>query len=252
MTIDAPKQEQIGQLRLLWKEAFGDTDAFLDSFFTIAFACDRCRCVTEDARVTAALYWFDCSCGGKKMAYLYAVATAKDRRGRGLCRALLEDTHAHLKKKGYAGTVLVPADDALRQMYGRMGYLPATTVAEFTCLAAEQEVPVRLLDKSEYLRLRRERLPAGAVGQEGPLADLLADQCGLFGGGDFLLAAWTEDGVLHAEEFLGDRAAVPGIVKALGAKRGVFRAPGGDKPFAMYRPLGEACPKPGYFGIALG
>ena len=102
MTIDAPRQEQIGQLRLLWKEAFGDTDAFLDSFFAIAFACDRCRCVTEDSRVTAALYWFDCSCGGKKMAYLYAVATAKDRRGSGLCRALLEDTHAHLKKKGYA------------------------------------------------------------------------------------------------------------------------------------------------------
>ena len=65
---------------------------------------------------------------------------------------------------------------------------------------------------------------------------------------------------IDLEEALSDREkieVVPTLViyregKALGVERGVFRAPGGDKPFAMYRPLGEACPKPGYFGIALG
>lgn len=252
MTIDAPKPEQTAQLRQLWKEAFGDTDAYLDSFFAIAFSCDRCRCVTEDGRVTAALYWFDCSCGGKKMAYLYAVATARDCRGRGLCRSLLEDTHDYLKKKDYTGTILVPADDTLRQMYGRMGYLPATTVAEFACQAGEKPVTMKSLTAEEYSARRRTLLPVDGVSQGGPLTDLLADQCGLFGGEDFLLAAWTEDGVLHAEEFLGDRAAVPGIVKALGAEKGIFRTPGEDKAFAMYHPLCADCPKPEYFGIALG
>ena len=86
MTIDAPNVEQTAWLRRLWKEAFGDSDAFLDRFFTIAYSPDRCRCVTADGRVTAALYWFDCDCQGEKLAYLYAVATAQDCRGRGLCR----------------------------------------------------------------------------------------------------------------------------------------------------------------------
>ena len=60
MTIDSPKIDQLPQLRALWKEAFGDTDAYLDSFFTLGFSPERCRCVTEDGQVSAALYWFDC------------------------------------------------------------------------------------------------------------------------------------------------------------------------------------------------
>ena len=252
MTIDTPKLGQIPHLRRLWQEAFGDTDRFLDSFFAIAFSPDQCRCVTENGRVTAALYWFDCGCEGEKMAYLYAVATAKDCRGRGLCRRLLENTHSHLESLNYAGTILVPADDALRQMYGRMGYLPAAAVAEFSCPAGAEPAALQSLTPEEYSVRRRELLPAGGVIQEGPLTDLLADQCGLFGGEDFLLAAWVEDDVLHTEEFLGSREAAPGIVKTLGAEKGIFRTPGEDKPFAMYRPLTKLCPEPDYFGISLG
>ena len=69
MTIDMPKAEQISGLRQLWKEAFGDSDAFLDSFFAIAFSPERCRCVTEDGRPVAALYWFDCGYQGENLAY---------------------------------------------------------------------------------------------------------------------------------------------------------------------------------------
>ena len=70
MTIDAPKTAQIPQLRQLWKEAFGDTDTFLDSFFSLAFAPERCRCITLGDTVPSALYWFDCTCRGEKWAYL--------------------------------------------------------------------------------------------------------------------------------------------------------------------------------------
>ena len=120
MTIDSPKIDQLPQLRALWKEAFGDTDAYLDSFFTLGFSPERCRCMTEDGQVSAALYWFDCSCQGARLAYLYAVATAENRRGVGLCRLLMDNTHAHLKKAGYAGAILVPASASLRQMYEKI------------------------------------------------------------------------------------------------------------------------------------
>ena len=72
MTIDRPRVEQTSALRPLWQEAFGDSQAYLDSFFTLAFSPDRCRCMTEGNRVTAAVYWFDCSCGQDKIAYVYA------------------------------------------------------------------------------------------------------------------------------------------------------------------------------------
>ena len=62
MTID--KQ----QLKALWKEAFGDPDSWIDSFFAAAFSPERCRCVVKDGQTAAALYWLDCTCNGKKLA----------------------------------------------------------------------------------------------------------------------------------------------------------------------------------------
>ena len=100
MKIDAPSATHIPHLRSLWKEAFGDTDAFLDAFFGAAFSPDRCRCIIADDRPIAALYWFDCTWQGKKVAYIYAVATDLQCRGQGLCRALMENTHPYLKFQG--------------------------------------------------------------------------------------------------------------------------------------------------------
>ena len=122
MNIDYPNQSQTDELRALWQEAFGDDDAFLEHFFTYGFAPDRCRCVTVDGKLAAALYWFDCSFQGKPLAYLYGVATFKAHRGKGFCKALAENTHNHLKYLGYAGEILVPAGEKLFQMYEKMGY----------------------------------------------------------------------------------------------------------------------------------
>ena len=56
MIIKQPGVEEISQLRQLWKEAFGDTDSFLDIFFSAAFAPERCRCVLADGAVDAARF----------------------------------------------------------------------------------------------------------------------------------------------------------------------------------------------------
>ena len=90
-----PDDRDIPALRQLWQEAFGDDDAFLELFYTFGFAPDRCRCVTVDGKVAAALYWFDCQYQGRPLAYLYGVATRKAFRGKGLCRAVAETTHQH-------------------------------------------------------------------------------------------------------------------------------------------------------------
>ena len=80
MIIKSPEQKDIPQLRQLWRQAFGDTDAFLDIFFSTAFSPERCRCVLADGAV-AALYWFSCQSDGQPLAYLYAVATSQKFRG---------------------------------------------------------------------------------------------------------------------------------------------------------------------------
>jgi len=54
MTIDYPT-EAVG-LRQLWKEAFGDSDAFLDIFFNHGYSRRRCRCITDGGTVGVRLY----------------------------------------------------------------------------------------------------------------------------------------------------------------------------------------------------
>ena len=96
-------KKDIPCLRQLWQQAFGDSDAFLDKFFQVGFSFDRCQCIRHGADIAAALYWFDCTWNSKKVAYIYAVATDKAHRGKGLCRRLLEDTHAHLRAMKTSG-----------------------------------------------------------------------------------------------------------------------------------------------------
>ncbi len=250
MKIDSPTPDTVPQLRCLWRDAFGDSDAFLNSFFGAAYSPARCRCLTLDGQVAAALYWFEASCDGAPMAYLYAVATAPAHRNLGLCHALMADTHRYLQARGYAAALLVPDGEALSRFYGAMGYRPCTTITQFSAAPGGDPIPLAQIDAETYARLRRTLLPPGSVIQEGENLPFLETQATLYSGPGLLLAARRENGVLFVPELLGDPSAAPGILAALGCARGTFRTPGTGEPFAMYLPLVPGAPTPAYFGLA--
>ena len=250
MTFEHPGEARIPELICLWKEVFGEWNGFWETFLETAFSPERCRCIVEDGKITAALTWLASSCQGQKLAYIYAVVTHPAHRGRGLCRRLLADTHALLMTQGYAAALLVPAEEGLRAMYEKLGYGTCTYVQEFDCRAAEQPLPLRALGAEEFARLRREFLPEVAVLQEGENLPFLSRQVQFYAGEDFLLAAYADEARLTAMELLGNKAAAPGILRALGAEAGTFRCPGGNTPFAMIHLLKEDTVTPHYFGFA--
>lgn len=251
MIIDAPKKSQIPELRCLWQEAFGDTEEFLDDFGRTAFHIDRCRCTEMDGKVAAALYWFECLHMGRRIAYVYAVATAEAYRGRGISHELMENTHRHLAKLGYDGVILVPGSKELFRFYEGMGYRISSTIREFSCTAAAEEASLRSIDKTEYARLRRRLLPEGGVVHENENLDFLQTQAQFYAGPGFLLTARKEGNKLFGVELLGDETKAAEMVRALGCVQGTFRVPGEGKPFAMYRPLTDSSlPMPVYFGLA--
>ena len=245
-----PDKSEIAQLLKLWKSAFGEWNGFWEMFLETAFSPERCRCVREGSKITAALTWLDCSCGARKLAYIYAVVTHPDHRGKGLCRRLLADTHALLKARGYAAALLVPAESGLREMYEKLGYETCTFVREFSCEAGDDPVSLRAIGPGEFAALRRQFLPGNSVLQEGENLPFLARQFQFYAGEDFLLTAFCEDGKLTVPELLGNTAAAPGILRALNAKSGTFRCPGRGIPFAMVHSLTEEPAIPAYFGFA--
>ena len=250
MIISEPSPSHIPKLRQLLKAAFGDDDDFLDMFYATAYAPNRCRCMIDGEQVPAVLYWFDCTCEDRKLAYIYAVATDPSYRNQGLCRRLMADTHAHLKQLGYAGAMLLPQDPALRQMYGKMGYTPCTTLREMECTAAGEPAPLTELTPEDYAELRKALLPPGSVIQEGENLAYLGGFAKFYQSMDTLAVLFRDAGRIICCELLGDMTKAPAILRAMRAESGIFRGPGAGKDFAMYTSFGPNCPKPQYFAFA--
>ena len=249
MRIDFPVPAQYPQLMALWQEAFGDSEEFVDGFFCTGFAPSRCRCVTEKGNVVGARYWFDALYAKQRFAYIYAVAVKKTHRGKGICTALMEDTHTHLKLRGYEGVLLMPQNEALRAMYDNLGYKECTRIDKFSCEAGSEAVTLRRIDRDEYAALRQTFLPEdGAVQEEENIAylEMLAF---FYAGDDFLVAAHKNGKQLYCPELLGNTQAAPGILAALNCTDGIFRTPGTGCPGTMLHPLAKDVKAPGYLGL---
>ncbi len=247
--------EDVPQLRCLWKEAFGDSDAYLDTFYSVAFSPDRCRIAVEDGIILAVLYWFPCACRGQKLVYVYAVATKKSFQGKGLATSLMEDLNAHLEALEVSGVILVPGSQDLVRFYEKRGYRPCAMQKTVRSKAQGDPASLHEISPRRYGELRKKLLPPGGVVQEGVNLEFLATQAHLYAGEDLLLAAvqQPEGDILGLELLCNDpEKQIPGILKALHAKCGSFRIPSDDgKPFALFHPLKGWCgDAPGYFAFA--
>lgn len=245
----------IPSLRTLWKESFGDSDAYLDCFFGTAFSCRCCRVAIRGGELLGALYWFGCTLRGQNLGYIYAVATSPACRKQGIATALMANTHEYLQQQGFAGAILVPATGELVRFYGKMGYRPCAPQGRLKATAAGPAVRLTAVSPRRYGELRRDLLPAGGVEQVGVSLDFLAAQAHLYAGRGLLLAATVQDdGSLMAQELLcrDPVKAAPGILKALRVEQGVFRLPyAKGRPFAMFLPLdGWLGEPPAYFAFA--
>ena len=250
MIIDTPQSRDVPGLKALWQQSFGDTAAFIDRFFETGFSKERCRCLYENGSLAAALYWFDCQWRGQKVAYLYAIATDEKHRNKGFCKALMESTHMLLETGGYAGAILVPAEEPLFRMYAKLGYRGICPMQVQTVAAGDVPVAIQPIDHQTYGKRRAGFLPEGGVVQDEAALAYFATY-GEFYQAEGALFCCSRDGdTVYFQEYLGcDR--VPGVLAALRAQTGKLRQPGGNVPYAMYKPFTQDAAFPAYFGIPL-
>lgn len=226
-------KKDIPGLRRLWQQAFGDSDALLDNFYRVGFSFDRCRCIREGEEIVAALYWFDCRWKGKKVAYIYAVATDEAHRGKGLCRQLMADTHRQLQEQGYSGAVLVPANERLVSLYAKFGYRCFCAVKEMS--TAGKNIPAATeITPAEYAGLRKSFLGENAVFQDVTVFDYLATYGEFYKTPGGICCGYWEEDSFHLEELLGENIPYQAAVLQ-----------------AMYLPLDGDPQLPEYFAIPL-
>lgn len=180
----------VPRLRELWKLAFGDEDAYIDHFFTRYYAPERMLVLEEAGLVQAMTAWFDMPlvfADGTKVpsAYLYAVATHPDCRGRGLAGQLLRFADRWLREHGFVCVTTVPARPDLHRFFGQNGF--------GECFALKQEeyvpqsvpsAPLKRVSAEEYSPLREQRLEGtDHVAYALPALEYQSGICTLSGGG---------------------------------------------------------------------
>lgn len=254
--------------RELWALAFGDSGAYVDNFYENYYRPDRVLVLVEDGLIRAMTAWFDTTFvvpgkGSFRAAYLYAVATHPDCRGRGLAARLLADADRYFKGLSIPAVTTVPAEPSLHKFFGTNGFRECFTLGQTELRPGDRsgkgEGSLRPVTPAEYGAVR-ENLLARIPHIAYPVDALTyqAGCCAVDGGG--LFAGETEDGpvclcaegagegVMVLKELLGSPAAkeralsqLPQIVPA---ERWLVREPAAEEAepwqFAMLKWLDEA------------
>lgn len=122
-------------MKELWKETFHDTDRYVDLVFDTYFSLENTFVRYHENRLIAAMltiaYEFQIlTKEGKREhirgMYLCGLATHPDWRRRGIMSELMKDAEEAAKARGFAISFLIPADNHLREYYGRNGYRTAS------------------------------------------------------------------------------------------------------------------------------
>ena len=153
-TLRCSTVQDIPRLRELWYLAFGDDGAYVDNFFETYYKPERMLVLEEDGVVQAMTAWFDTTFvvpeeGRFRAAYLYAVATHPDCRGKGMAGRLLAWADDYFRTLGIPAVTTVPAEPSLHHFFGANGFWECFTHTEaqtHTAALPEGEPPF-VLDK---------------------------------------------------------------------------------------------------------
>ncbi len=124
-------QEKIGvreltqreaECRALWMEVFGDSREEVDRFLIDVHRDENLLTHSEQGRVVSMLNIVELQTDYGPTAYLYAIATEAEWRGRGLASALISQAIAIARERGYGAVMLIPADEKLVEYYKRFGF----------------------------------------------------------------------------------------------------------------------------------
>lgn len=115
-----------GAIARLMATVFGESEEGIALFFSQIFSGERCIVAQEQGEVCGMFHILPASFifGEERlsMAYLYALAVAPERRGKGIAGEVMRYLSWYLPRQGYQGAVLRPASPDLFDFYRKFGY----------------------------------------------------------------------------------------------------------------------------------
>lgn len=142
-------------LIFLWKEAFGDSEEAIGLFLDNRYIPENTVVSENDGKITSMLFLLDgkLSVKGKlfNSYYLYAAATLKEFRGRGIMKEML-DFSKHLSYEREKDFIcLKPAEKGLYDYYASNGYRTVFS-SETVVISADKTDDISVIPPVDYDR----------------------------------------------------------------------------------------------------
>ena len=134
-------QEKIGvreitiretECRALWMEVFNDEREEVDRFLIDIHREDNLLTHRENDRVVAMLNIVKIDTDYGPTAYLYAIVTSPDFRGKGYASALISQAIELAREREYKAVMLIPSEISLVEYYKRFGFSEPTYKLDFS------------------------------------------------------------------------------------------------------------------------
>lgn len=230
-----PAPSMTEELKRIWQICFGDDQDYIELYFAHRFRREEMLVYVVDGRPVSMLSLLPAELytGGaaQPMRYVYAVATLPEYRRRGFARILLEEG----RRQTGEPLALVPASKELWDYYGRLGFVQAFSLEEYTVTQEEiaaceseqngQEYWLLTVTPGEYRKIREAAFAADGYVSWSEEAIAYALRENDFAGGyaykvqhhnreDILLMRQEED-ALHVLETTLPPADVTAVMKRL-------------------------------------
>lgn len=156
MLIDV--KENSASLKKLWSETFGDDDEYINLLFDFEYTPSECFAEIFDGEVISVLYLLKGYISSDKKnfegRYLYAAATDRQHRGKGIMAKLIIEAQEYIKDKGLSFICLVPADEGLYGYYARFGFEAVMKNYVSSVSAEAKEMKEESAVIADYLKTR--------------------------------------------------------------------------------------------------
>ena len=116
------KNSKIKECIRIWKDVFGDDDEFILSFIKNFYNEENMLYIEYEGKIASMLHIIPFEFNGSTVAYIYAVATEVNMRGRGYAKDLIRQAIEKAKKDRYKALITLPADKKLTAFYSRFGF----------------------------------------------------------------------------------------------------------------------------------
>ncbi len=126
VTVKHGSKKSIPKMKALWRETFGDSDEFIDTFFSDFYKPSKTLLAFESGELVSMLYRMDVNVKyfkkKLKCAYLYGVATKLEERRRGHFTRLHGKMLEELRDRHYDAVIVLPENESLYSLYRDIGY----------------------------------------------------------------------------------------------------------------------------------